>query len=127
MREIKFRAKKLRDNEWIIGDLSHTKYSDGRVNITMWEQTPCAELNIEIDKNTIGQYTGLKDFEGNEIYENDIVKIYDTQTGKFSESTYLILYNNKSEWTIDDYWLLSRKYHKCKVIGNYYENNELLV
>lgn len=72
------------------------------------------------------QYTGLKDINDKEIYEGDIIKIYDIQTGQFSESTHVIIYNNKSEWTIDDYWLLSRKHHKCKVIGNIYENKELL-
>lgn len=75
----------------------------------------------------IMQYTGLKDIEDKEIYEGDIVQIYDVECGGFSESTYSIIYNTKSEWTIGDYWLLSRKHHKCKIIGNEYENTELLV
>lgn len=71
------------------------------------------------------QKTGLKDMNDKNIYEGDIVRVFDVQTGKLSENAYTVIYNSKSEWTIDDYYLLSRKHHKCKIIGNIYENQEL--
>lgn len=67
MREIKFRGKRLDNGEWVYGDLHirtpfphiHSEIDYSRVNI---------------DPHTVGQFTGLHDKYGKEIYEGDIVK-----------------------------------------------------
>lgn len=145
MREIKFRAWDNQAEKMIYSDEVYPRskykfefdiFNDfefklmemiDRYNVTDDEGNDTYQEVFKAVEADIMQNTGLKDMNDKEIYEGDIVKIYDVQTGKLSESTYSVICNSKSEWTIDDCYLLSRKHHKCKVIGNIYENNDLLV
>jgi uncharacterized phage protein (TIGR01671 family) len=76
MREIKFRAKQINDNNWIsgygviIGDGFCAIPYTIRGNTHNWKLT-----TITCDINTLGQYTGLKDKNGKEIYEGDILYV----------------------------------------------------
>ena len=65
---IKFKAKKTLDGKWIKGDLVHHKDSYN-VWITDYEN----QLTSPVNPSTVCQFTGLKDSEGKEIWEGDIV------------------------------------------------------
>lgn len=65
---IKFKAKKTLDGKWIKGDLVHHKDSDN-VWITDYEN----QLTSPVNPSTVCQFTGLKDSNGKEIWEGDIV------------------------------------------------------
>lgn len=76
---------------------------------------------LEVDKKTVGQYTGLTDKSGKKIFEGDIVEINNRRyTVSFEKGCWVIL--GKVE-----FWdFLQTNVKSCKVIGNIYDNPELL-
>lgn len=126
MREIKFRGFSKTLNKWIIGV---PYFSEGNWWILVDENTKSDDIGTGsyfVDKNSIGQYTGLKDKNGIEIYEGDIVKT--------KNSLYKVIYDKCCFWGIDEmgkYPIYQIKHYIMEdeifeVIGNIYENPELL-
>ena len=139
MREYKFRGKakynekRHKINEWIFGDLRIN--SKGQTFICERQTL----LETEVKPETVGQYTGLHDKNGKEIYEGDIVKVklykgeeekYFIGKVEYFGSNFIVDADNNSEYHIYDLdeFGIDYRYNleDCEVIGNIYDNPELL-
>lgn len=124
-REIKFRGINIKTKKWIYGDL----YSTSEVPMIVKDGIASEFDNfIVVNSETVGQYTGIKDKNGKEIYEGDICKhhrhevignwIYSEKYCSFA------LCEDYIDTNLSFYCRQDEKY--LEVIGNIYENPELL-
>ena len=148
-REIKFRGISI--DEWVYGMLCKVNEGDTEHGepIKYKIQTDEKEYGEYVkcfitDENTIGQYTGLHDENGKEIYEGDIIEFsYDVFTGNFDtkvgrgtiefiDGAFYIkpfeIEGRKVKDTDNEEWFLLYTVNTdtLEVIGNIYDNPELL-
>lgn len=138
MREILFKAKRIDNGEWVEGCCTECSGKtfvgiDISIGIDIFEVfcTPLIRW-IEVDPETLCQFTGLCDKNGNKIWENDICD----RKEKYPE----VVKMTNGDWTLDYSYAIERDYgnsycnlgfyvneRKCvEVIGNIFDNPELL-
>ena len=126
MREIKFRGL---DNNgvWYYGYID--KYSfNGYTEVSIKFSDESGSIIIyKVKEETVGQYTGLKDKNGNEIYEGDMLEysMHSRERGivVFRDSSFILTRKN------DDYCITDLEEDKgffLEIINNIYENPDLL-
>lgn len=125
MREILFRAKVKKpegkiilgglypDGSWVYGDL-HLKTSIPHIHDSPASKQP-------IDVNTVGQYTGITDCDGNRIFEGDIIDL-----GNKVPSV-VVFDEDAASFYLKPRGLFSQSFNDLyNVIGNIYDNEELI-
>lgn len=129
MREILFRGKRVDNGEWEYGQL-YSIHKGGK-----YYETAYYILNIygekrlakdQIDTETIGQYTGLKDKNGKKIFENDILDYW--ENGKENIKQRLKVFYENGQFVVDHYAinLLNSRNMSSEIIGNIFDNPEIV-
>ena len=130
MREIKFRAKRADNGDWVYGCYCRCIEAVGmkKSKLAIQETDENGLYFREIDLNTLGQFTGHCDKNGKEIYENDIVEGTVTSAWAKQKIRCKVIYERDRFICIDN----DNNIHKVMfgkdivVIGNVYDNPKLL-
>lgn len=113
MRQLKFRGKTTANGHWVYGCL--IDYGNNAISISNKRSNPW------VQPETVGQFTGVKDKNGKEIYEGDIVRYKEandeitTSAVRFVDAAFSPI--TEICWMGDG---------ECEVIGNIFDNPNLL-
>lgn len=120
MRTIKFRGKRVDNGEWVHGDLLRMH----GVPYIYPDPAPSGRNDYEVIPDTVGQFTGLLDKNGKEIYEGDLVDFDNYLQGRscvnFDSGCFRV---ESSNYTTTLTYHVSLHTH---IIGNIHDHPELM-
>ena len=129
-REILFRGKLLDNGKLAEGSLIGEDVIVGKI-VDFEEDYFTTEFWYKVDTETVGQFTGITDINDIKIFEGDIAKYYNPYSKQWY--THIVkwdkmfasfgFFTEDSEWCKENDWL---KIECIEVIGNIYDNKELL-
>lgn len=133
-----FKAKRTDNREWVIGNLIQNPFFKGvrswisseqedKTRLRSISRTQALWNSIEVDSTTICQCTGLKDENDKLIYENDIIRCkVGTAKVIWDKSEWRIEWLKNDLWRKDLYYWAVEDIQRIVVIGNIFDNKELL-
>lgn len=132
-REIKFRGKR-HNGSWVYGDLCTPANRFISIRENRYTYNGISHEEYEVDEDTIGQFTGLTDKRGRDIYEGDVLRINNgavicllVVTWNAEVGSWCLRFKEElKEGTRPlGRWLCDRDYD-IELTGNIYDNKELL-
>lgn len=135
MREILFKAKRKDDGKWVEGYYLRDQYHIGGKDIIFYRKDSdlfTVYTNI-IDIETLCQFTGLYDKNGDKIWENDIFQYTDEAMViqkdliEYNEThASFVRLHNAEKLGLQYLWIDEATCNHGEVIGNIFDNKELL-
>lgn len=128
MENIKFKAKRLDNGEWVKGDLVHsTSYVGISYPSDEFSDVPIVH---RVDPSTVCQFTGLKDCEGKEVWDHDLLQspcketeeIYEVSWGQ--EEGGFIVKHTVSGGRLLTFLCPALMLFRFKVIGNKFDKKK---
>lgn len=125
MREILFRGKRDENEEWVFGDLIHEPWGSCIQVIENDTSNTFRRTKYSVHKETVGQYTGLDDKNGEKIFEGDILEL-DGEDGFFKleyedDTARFVMIGDPIMVDFDNFWN-----REVEVIGNIHDDPELM-
>ncbi len=132
-RTIKFRGKRLDNGEWVYGDLEYNR-AKNIARIHTYDEDGEYLIQHSVDPATVGQFTGLLDKNGKEIYEGDILLLNTTGLREHcivewnsEKAGWCISLKVAGKWTLGvrtlGAWMNEADF---RIQGNRFDNPELL-
>lgn len=124
-REILFKAKRIDNGEWVEGGYFSEPYTEKKF-IICWNSFGLGFNEfIEVDPDTLCQFTGLTDKNGKRIWENDILELPD-EDGYFTceweeDAARFVMTGDGLTVDFDNYWC-----YQTEEAGNIFDNADLL-
>lgn len=140
MRTIKFRGRRIDNNEWVYGYLYSLQLPSGEACMILTQDNNHLDNSLKpkyhlaftlwvdlfiVNPVTVGQFTSLYDKNGKEIYEGDILKADDVELleVRFVRGVFAFLWNGNLD---DEFPTGSSTHEWANVIGNIHDNSDLM-
>ena len=141
MRDIKFRGKRTDNGEWVYGNLVRGCDEKYAYIVEFGNRELCRNY-VNVNPDTVGQYTGLTDKNGKKIFEEDMINPFDDKIDKmvveFRLGQFLLCLYGERGYMAEYGWEESGNYgcfeaeplssygDDIEVIGNIHDSPELL-
>lgn len=140
MRTIKFRGRRIDNNEWVYGYLYSLQLPSGEACMILTQDNNHLDNSLKpkyhlaftlwvdlfiVNPVTVGQFTSLYDKNGNEIYEGDILKAGDVGLleVRFVRGVFAFLWDGNLD---DEFPTGSPTHEWADIIGNIHDNSDLM-
>ena len=123
-RVIKFRGKRIDNGEWVYGDIELPRNREAAV-IHCYLDDGNYNRQFEVQKDSVGQFTGCVDDDGTEIYEGDVVRVDLSEFDRWIKNHRYT--NSVVEWRQDGFLIhnndIGIHYRRPEPIGNIYDED----